>query len=353
MLESGLILWAMIPISDLSPVSYNPRKIAQAELDLLAQSIVQHSSALQGWDVSDGYRLASTITVNVRGMRIVGGHQRIKALEQLGQDWVADADVTWVDLEPDSARERALNLALNAQDVQGYFDWNEVAGLLEGMDSEFVTGFAADTLATIKSGDFSSLEHGALKPAHSDEWSVPRQVFDPLNEQHDFTVDAAASPDNTKCECFWSREDNGLEQDWTGERVWCAPPRREASAWVEKAAVSECLTVMVLPADTGSKWFHRYVWEEEASQPKQDVLVRILPDKIKASTDSKDRIPPAPFPAMVVTFKPKQLPSSKSDGKQKLEAEGCYVEIRCTHEFLGEILPTLEEWQEHAEVNIA
>lgn len=34
-----------------------------------------------------------------------------------------------------------------------------------------------------------------------------------------FTLDAAAAPHNAKCAKFYTREQNGVEQPWSGERV--------------------------------------------------------------------------------------------------------------------------------------
>lgn len=49
-----------------------------------------------------------------------------------------------------------------------------------------------------------------------------------------FTLDVAAAPHNTKCERFYTREDDGLNQPWWG-RVWCNPPYSDCGAWVRKA----------------------------------------------------------------------------------------------------------------------
>lgn len=49
-----------------------------------------------------------------------------------------------------------------------------------------------------------------------------------------FTLDAAAAEHNAKCEDYYTRDDDGLLQEWTG-RVWCNPPYSNLRAWVEKA----------------------------------------------------------------------------------------------------------------------
>lgn len=116
---------AKIKIDDLNEVDYNPRVITKKELNRLKRSIKEHSSVVFG----DGYRLTATITINKQGNRIIGGHQRIKALKELGQDWIDSSDITWVDIEPNSKEEKKLNIVLN--DNFGEFDKDKLEIIIE------------------------------------------------------------------------------------------------------------------------------------------------------------------------------------------------------------------------------
>ena len=64
---------------------------------------------------------------NRRTGRLVGGHQRLKVLQEKG---VAEVEVSVVDLDED--RERALNVALNK--VQGDWDQEKLAALLAELE---------------------------------------------------------------------------------------------------------------------------------------------------------------------------------------------------------------------------
>lgn len=67
------------------------------------------------------------------------------------------------------------------------------------------------------------------------EWSTPQHVFDALNDEFRFTLDPAATKENAKCPRFYTVEQDGLAQDWSGERVFCNPPYgRVIGQWVEK-----------------------------------------------------------------------------------------------------------------------
>lgn len=107
-------------------------------------------------------------------------------------------------------------------------------------------------------------EHGGLESV--DDRRTPRSLFDPLHERFRFTVDAAASRDNTLLPAFFSRYAyDGLMSSWGGQRVWCNPPYSDIPNWIAKAYIEtmrgKCeLAVLLLPADrTEQPWWHEYV----------------------------------------------------------------------------------------------
>ena len=87
--------------------------------------------------------------------------------------------------------------------------------------------------------------------------------FGPLNERFGFTLDVAAAPHNAKCKRYFTRADDGLEQSWAGEMVWCNPPYSDIGAWVHKAhdeASTARGIVMLLPANrTEQGWWQDWV----------------------------------------------------------------------------------------------
>mgnify|MGYP000859488223 CR=1 FL=1 len=97
----------------------------------------------------------------------------------------------------------------------------------------------------------------------SDEFGTPDWLFKALDEEFIFTVDAAASRANAKCERFWSKETDALQQSWAGERVFCNPPysRGMVHAFFTKAMLEtrsgSCrLAVLLIPTYTEREWFH-------------------------------------------------------------------------------------------------
>ena len=92
-----------------------------------------------------------------------------------------------------------------------------------------------------------------------------------------FTLDVAAAAHNAKAPKFYTREDDGLTQDWHGN-VWCNPPYSRikgvtdlgawvAKAWAEWSEPTEHLTriTMLVPANRTEQ-----TWWQEQVEPFRD-----------------------------------------------------------------------------------
>ena len=130
----------VVNIDTLIPAEYNPRielEPGMPEYEKLKNSIQEF-----------GY--VEPIIVNDRTGKVIGGHQRINVLKDLGYK---EVEVVHVDL--DDAHEKALNVALNK--ISGNWDAEKLEDLLRDinlntdLDIEF-TGFDNDELATIFGG---------------------------------------------------------------------------------------------------------------------------------------------------------------------------------------------------------
>lgn len=85
------------------------------------------------------------------------------------------------------------------------------------------------------------------------ELTTPRALFDSWNAEYGFTLDGAASPDNALLPLFSSETG---PRPWGGERVFCNPPWSSIPPFVELAATA-ALAVLLVPARTNCRWFHR------------------------------------------------------------------------------------------------
>lgn len=126
--------------------------------------------------------------------------------------------------------------------------------------------------------------------SNSDEWATPQALFDELDAEFHFNLDPCATPENAKCKMYFTKEDDGLSENW-GYTVFCNPPYgREVSAWVKKcddAAKHGSLVVMLLPARTDTKYFHEYIYKKHE--------VRFLKGRLHFNESKQG----APFPSMI------------------------------------------------------
>jgi len=153
-------------VADLLPAPFNPRTISADALAGLGESIGR-------------FGLVQPVIVNSRTGRIVGGHQRLKALLARG---VEETDVVVVDLP--EAEEKALNLALNSQAISG--EWTEDAlALVEQVAKEF-----PELSAALRMGDLNEalrdLFPGELVVVDEDD--LPAPPDDPVTKPGDLIV---------------------------------------------------------------------------------------------------------------------------------------------------------------------
>lgn len=132
-----------------------------------------------------------------------------------------------------------------------------------------------------------------LFSSRSDLWETPKELFDELNAEFHFDLDACALPENAKCPRYYSPDQDGLLQPWDGA-VWCNPLYgRDVGRWVQKAArsaLSGATVVMLLPARTDTRWFHKWIYRKAE--------IRFLRGRLKFGGAKNS----APFPSMICIF---------------------------------------------------
>lgn len=144
------------------------------------------------------------------------------------------------------------------------------------------------------------------------DWETPQALFDVLDAEFRFTVDAAATAANTKvrrecmsmyahrhgcppmCKGYFTPEDDALTQPWWGT-VFCNPPYGRAVAdfirhGACEAAACRSTVVFLVPARTDTAWWHEYVMHATE--------VRLLPGRLRFGGAAHG----APFPSAVVVF---------------------------------------------------
>ena len=140
------------------------------------------------------------------------------------------------------------------------------------------------------------MKRETLFSSRSDDWATPAEVFHKLDAEFHFNLDPCADDRNHKCERYFTKEIDGLSQNWGGYRVFCNPPYgREITKWVKKAYEEahkkDTLVVMLVPARTDTKWFHDYVYNRAE--------IRFIKGRLTFGGSTEH----APFPSVVVIYR--------------------------------------------------
>ena len=158
-------------VNELKAATYNPRKDLQpgdSEYEKLKRSIQEF-----------GY--VEPVIWNKRTGVVVGGHQRLKVMKDLG---FTEVDCVVVDL--DENKEKALNVALNK--ISGEWDNNLLANLLKDLDTRgydiTITGFdLAEAQELFGSGSMENVQEDEF-----DAESAVNEISEPKTKTGDLCI---------------------------------------------------------------------------------------------------------------------------------------------------------------------
>jgi len=153
-----------------------------------------------------------------------------------------------------------------------------------------------------------NLMTSGLLSSNSNSWETPREFFEKLDAIFHFTLDPCATPENAKCPKFYTEEDDGLLQDWGGERVFMNPPYGgETGKWVKKASMEarkpDTLVVGLIASRTDASYWYDYIFPCASE-------LWFIKGRLKFSNSKTS----APFPSVIVVW------DSNTDNNLKLKA---------------------------------
>lgn len=106
---------------------------------------------------------------------------------------------------------------------------------------------------------------------------TPVDIWESIIKEFNFTIDACASDNNHLLPKYYTKENSCLDKDWTGEVVYCHPMfDMHIGNFVKKCAESKCLSVMLIPASTHTRYFHKFIYDKTKNEFRQNVEVRFL-----------------------------------------------------------------------------
>jgi len=153
-----------IKLTDINPAKYNPRKDLQPgdpEYEKLKKSM-------------EAFGLVDPLVWNKRTGNLIGGHQRLKVLKEMGHN---EAHVSVVDL--DEQREKALNIALNK--IGGDWDMPMLKDLIEELDAgDFdveLTGFDINEIEDLMTKSYEPADIDSLLQELNMEQAVDKPIW--------------------------------------------------------------------------------------------------------------------------------------------------------------------------------
>jgi phage N-6-adenine-methyltransferase len=105
-----------------------------------------------------------------------------------------------------------------------------------------------------------------LFSSRSDEWATPPAVFDALNKEFSFAFDVCATRENAKCRLFYTKEVDGLKQEWKGTCFLNPPYGKTIGLWMKKALEESragATVVCLVHSRTDTVWWHLYAMQAD------------------------------------------------------------------------------------------
>lgn len=157
-----------IQVNKLIPATYNPRK----DLKPNDEEYIKIKNSIEN------FGFVSPLVIN-KDMTVIGGHQRLKVLIELGY-----TEIECIVVDLDKTSEKALNIALNK--IQGDWDEEKLESLLKELKTENfdldLTGFDSEEINDLLEDFFETTE---------DEFDVDKAVEEiktPISKKGDIWI---------------------------------------------------------------------------------------------------------------------------------------------------------------------
>lgn len=146
------------------------------------------------------------------------------------------------------------------------------------------------------------MKNKQLFTSNKQDWETPQKLFDKLNKEFSFDLDAAANDTNNKCFKYFSEAEDSLKQDWSiFKSIFINPPydSKKQDEFIKKAYETNKkygnTIVLLVPARTDTKRWHDYILGKSE--------VRFLKGRLNFEINGKPYKDPATFPSAVVIYR--------------------------------------------------
>ena len=247
----------MVSTSNLSPNPWNPNEMTDFMFEREKESIRKF-----------GFLDPITVRETAEGLQIVDGEHRWKAAKELGSLELPIINLGSIT----KAKAQALTEALN--NLRGEHNPEKEAIMLSELltaepDLRSILPYEesdlASILANLEEPDISSMGEAVLS---SDEWYTPMEYIEAVRDLYGGTIDLdPASNDEAQkivqATTYYTKEDDGLNQDWDGKKVFLNPPFSQPliQMFIHKAIETyddspSTQIVVIVNNATDTEWFH-------------------------------------------------------------------------------------------------
>jgi len=142
--------------------------------------------------------------------------------------------------------------------------------------------------------------NNGLMTSNTNEWYTPKELYNKLNEEFNFTLDPCCTEKSRKCEKYFTKKENGLIHDWSNNNVFMNPPYgNDIKYWIEKAYLESLkdntIVVALIPARTDTSYWHNFIFNKASD-------IRFLKGRIKFEKEDGTLGNSAPFPSAVIVW---------------------------------------------------
>mgnify|MGYP000179728054 CR=1 FL=1 len=145
-----------------------------------------------------------------------------------------------------------------------------------------------------------------IHSSENDTWRTPKPLFDRLNHEFNFDLDAAALKHTALLENYYGPDHldpgrtDALCIDWEGQSIFVNPPYgRSIGDWVKKGLDESRkgkIVVMLVMACTDTIWWHNWAWEAEQ--------IRLMKGRIPFLREDGSKASSAPKGSAILVFRP-------------------------------------------------
>ena len=138
--------------------------------------------------------------------------------------------------------------------------------------------------------------HRGMFTSDKGDWETPQELFDALNGMFRYDIDVFTNGRNSKCDRFFTPDDDALSKSWGGLTWFANPPYgRDMARFVRKCAEESRHSkgTLLVPSRTDTGWFWRYV--------APYARVEFIRGRLRFEIDGVPQ-QSAPFPSMLAFY---------------------------------------------------